>query len=131
MAKPVAVSPKTIRAIFKLRDEGKSFREIGVFFGYGESWARTVMSRHNIDGSHILPPAKIGGPVKFGPEVHLCVEQLALRTRSNTSKGIKHALQRCKVVDTISSSTIRSMLCQMEFRKVGAIRDVLSADHKS
>jgi len=33
MAKPVAVSPKTIRAIFKLRDEGKSFREIGVFLG--------------------------------------------------------------------------------------------------
>jgi len=131
MAKPVPVSCAMVKAVFKLRDEGKTHREIGSLFGYGETWSRNLMSRHNSDGSSIEPRAKIGTPQKFGPEVNLCVEQLALRIRSNTSKGIKDALQRHKVVDSISASTVRGMLRGMEFRKVGAIRDVLSADHKS
>ena len=131
MPKSKPITTATIKAVFKLRDEGKSFREIGNYFGYQEDWARKAVKRYTRGGHRIEPPAKPGRKRKFQPEVHLCVEQLAMRLRDYTSKGIANALQSSKVVDKISSSTVRSMLQKMEFRKVGAIRDVLTADHKT
>ena len=61
----------------------------------------------------------------------MCVEQLAIRTRSNTSGGVARALQLSKVVDEISSRMVRRMLEIMKYRNVGAIRDVSTADHKA
>ena len=119
-----------VYAVLKLKEERRSYETIGAYFKRSKYWAYRICKNYGPDGKRFKLPAKCGRKRKFGEEVTMCVEQLAEKTPMNTGKGIADALVTCKVVESISVRTVQRRLKELGFRKVGAIKDVLTPDHK-
>lgn len=131
MPSNAAITPRKVRAIFKLRAERppKSWKFIGALFGQKKSWASEVAKRHDpLTFSPLKERGQIGRPRKFGDNLDETVEKFVMTFRQSTSKDISEALK--DIYCAVSARTIRRYLANLGFRKVGAVKDVLTADHK-
>jgi hypothetical protein len=88
------VSPSKVRAVAQLRQENKTFKEIGIIYGRHRGWAQRLLEVYDGEtGLRRQQPLKTGRPRVTNSAQDFVIETLALSSRKRKIKDITNTLR--------------------------------------
>ena len=124
------VSPRTVRAVQNLRNDGKTWETIGKTLGRSPNWGIQLLK--NYDGATGLRKEerqKTGRKRKTTETEDFVMEAVATNFREYSYQDVANVLKEHNLT-VISEKTVRNRLKQRGFRKTKAILDELTDTHK-